>query len=72
MSAYLVDILHSQSAQVIAASACVRQLLVGIAISGFIPLIERIGVLWANAIVAGLIWFSLVCEPFIYLLQSGS
>ena len=60
MSAYLVDILHSQSAQVTAAAACVRQLMVSIATAGFIPAIEHIGVLWANAIVAGLIWCSLV------------
>ncbi|VDC03564.1 unnamed protein product [Peniophora sp. CBMAI 1063] len=60
MSAYLVDILHSQSAQITAASACVRQLIIGVATSAFIPAIERIGVWWTNAIVAGLIWCSLV------------
>ncbi|KZV62756.1 MFS general substrate transporter [Peniophora sp. CONT] len=60
MSAYLVDILHSQSAQVVAAASCVRQLIIGLAITGVLPAIEHIGVVWTNAIVAGLIWCSLV------------
>lgn len=60
MSAYLVDILHSQSSQVTAATSCMRQLFIGLATSIFIPAIERIGVLGANTIVAGLLWCSLV------------
>ncbi|KAI0035569.1 MFS general substrate transporter [Vararia minispora EC-137] len=59
MSAYSVDIMHSRSAEVIAATAGLRNIICGSAVSGFLPTIDRIGVFATDAIVAVLVWFFL-------------
>ncbi|KAK7057497.1 MFS general substrate transporter [Favolaschia claudopus] len=55
-SAYIVDVLHSQSSQVLAASVGLRSLLLSIAISGILPAISLVGVLATDLFVGILAW----------------
>ncbi|KAI0353918.1 MFS general substrate transporter [Trametes cingulata] len=55
-SSYYVDILHSRSAEVWAASTAVRQFCLALAAAGILPLIEIVGVAAADAIFAVLSW----------------
>ncbi|OJT01991.1 MFS antiporter QDR3 [Trametes pubescens] len=56
-SSYYVDILHSRSAEVWAASSAVRQFSVALATAGILPLINTVGVAAADAIFAVVAWF---------------
>ncbi|EIW61033.1 MFS general substrate transporter [Trametes versicolor FP-101664 SS1] len=56
-SSYYVDILHSRSAEVWAASSAVRQFSVALATAGILPLINAVGVAAADAIFAVVAWF---------------
>ncbi|KAF9261792.1 MFS general substrate transporter [Marasmius fiardii PR-910] len=62
-SAYLVDIVHSRSAESVAAFRGFRALLMSISISAIAPAINRFGILWTNAISALIAWvgFGLLC-----------
>ncbi|KAJ7131059.1 MFS general substrate transporter [Mycena epipterygia] len=55
-SAYCVDVLHSRSAEVMAAGAGLRSLFLAAAVAGILPSIERNGVLATDAIAAGIAW----------------
>ncbi|KAG2073408.1 MFS general substrate transporter, partial [Suillus decipiens] len=52
IASYNVDILHSRSAEITAANAAVRSLIISAVTALIIPSIERIGVAWTNIIVA--------------------
>ncbi|KAF7362156.1 MFS general substrate transporter [Mycena venus] len=54
--AYLVDVVHSQSSQILAASTGVRSLLLSIAISGILPSINHFGVLVTDTAVGIIAW----------------
>ncbi|KAJ2913768.1 hypothetical protein MD484_g6654, partial [Candolleomyces efflorescens] len=62
-AAYIVDVMHSRSAEIMAANNATRSLLLAIFIAGIIPMIEKYGVLVTNTIsgatsliVFGLLW----------------
>ncbi|KAJ7244204.1 MFS general substrate transporter [Mycena haematopus] len=55
-SAYSVDVMHSQSSQMLAASAGLRSFILSIAISGIIPSINHFGVLPTNIAVGIIAW----------------
>ncbi|KAF7355932.1 MFS general substrate transporter [Mycena venus] len=55
-SAYSVDVMHSRSAEVMAAGAGVRSLFLAVVVAGILPSIERNGVLATDAIAAGIAW----------------
>ncbi|KAJ7908793.1 MFS general substrate transporter [Mycena leptocephala] len=55
-SAYSVDVIHSRSAEVMAAAAGVRSLFLAFVVAGILPSIERYGVLVTDAIGAGIAW----------------
>ncbi|KAJ7882012.1 MFS general substrate transporter [Mycena olivaceomarginata] len=55
-SSYGVDVLHSRSAEVMAASAGVRSMFLAAVVAGILPSIERYGVLGTDAIAAGIAW----------------
>ncbi|EIM82270.1 MFS general substrate transporter [Stereum hirsutum FP-91666 SS1] len=54
--AYFVDVMHEQSAQVMAGNAAIRNALNAIGISVLLPLIQKIGVLWTDVLTAILAW----------------
>ncbi|PCH38486.1 MFS general substrate transporter [Wolfiporia cocos MD-104 SS10] len=56
VNAYLVDAMHTRSAEIIAAQKGVRNLLVAMATAGILPLINHIGVASTNAISAAIAW----------------
>ncbi|KAJ7485874.1 MFS general substrate transporter [Mycena latifolia] len=51
-SAYCVDVMHSRSAEVMAAGAALRSLVLSAAVAGILPSIERSGVLATDALAA--------------------
>ncbi|KAJ6495679.1 MFS general substrate transporter [Mycena vitilis] len=55
-SAYLVDVMHSQSAQIMAASVGCRSVLLSIAIAGIIPSINYFGLVATNTAVGLVAW----------------
>ncbi|KAJ7874836.1 MFS general substrate transporter [Mycena olivaceomarginata] len=55
-SAYNVDVMHSQSSQMLAASVGLRSLLLSTAISGIVPSINHFGVLITNTAVGIIAW----------------
>ncbi|KAH9857454.1 MFS general substrate transporter [Lenzites betulinus] len=59
-SSYYVDILHSRSAEVWAASSAIRQLSVAVATGGILPLINLVGVAAADALFAVIAWLGCV------------
>ncbi|KAF9554259.1 MFS general substrate transporter [Agrocybe pediades] len=58
-AAYLVDVLHSRSAEALAANGGLRLVLMAAGISAVLPTINKLGVAATNAIVAGLAWLGL-------------
>ncbi|KAJ6524044.1 major facilitator superfamily domain-containing protein [Mycena capillaripes] len=54
--AYCADVMHSRSAEVMAAGAGMRSLFLTLVIAGILPSIERNGVLATDAIAAGFAW----------------
>ncbi|KAF9261785.1 MFS general substrate transporter [Marasmius fiardii PR-910] len=58
-SAYLVDILHSRSAESVAANNGLRSLLVGIGVSAILPAINRFGLVWTSITSAFIGWAGL-------------
>ncbi|OCH87265.1 MFS general substrate transporter [Obba rivulosa] len=60
ISAYVVDILHSRSAEAMAAHKGIRNLAVSITISPILPLINMIGVARTNALAALVAWLGAV------------
>jgi len=55
-AAYNVDILHSRSAEVMAANAAFRGIFISLATSLLLPMIENVGVVVTNSIAAVLAW----------------
>ncbi|KAJ7076880.1 MFS general substrate transporter [Mycena belliarum] len=55
-SAYLVDVMHSRSAEIMAAGVGLRSLFLSIAISGILPSISYFGVVITNTVVGLLAW----------------
>ncbi|KAI0373119.1 MFS general substrate transporter [Pilatotrama ljubarskyi] len=55
-SAYYVDILHSKSAETMAASGSFRALIIALITAGILPLIDAIGVAATGAVFAGIAW----------------
>ncbi|OJA12284.1 hypothetical protein AZE42_11055 [Rhizopogon vesiculosus] len=64
ISSYNVDVVHSRSAEISAAHAATRSLIISAATTLVIPSIERIGVAWTNIIAAVL---ALVGQGIIFL-----
>ncbi|KZP03569.1 MFS general substrate transporter [Athelia psychrophila] len=60
ISAYAVDILHSRSAEAVAASNGLRAFFLALASAAIMPMMEAIGPLATDAIAAGLAWISFV------------
>jgi len=56
-AAYIVDVMHSQSAEIMAANNGFRGLLLAIFTAGILPSIETIGVVSTDFIAAVLAWF---------------
>ncbi|KAF5367306.1 hypothetical protein D9757_010098 [Collybiopsis confluens] len=56
-AAYVVDVMHSRSAESMAANSGFRSLLISAALAIFMTLLDKIGLVWTNAIVAILAWF---------------
>ncbi|KZV62760.1 MFS general substrate transporter [Peniophora sp. CONT] len=56
MQAYSVDILHHQSAEVMAATASLRGMIIALAVSGILPTIERFGTLATYSAAALVSW----------------
>ncbi|KAJ7131864.1 MFS general substrate transporter, partial [Mycena crocata] len=65
VSAYCVDVMHSRSAEVMAAAAGVRSLVLAVAVAGILPSIERTGVLATDAIGAGIAWTGFVAMTLV-------
>ncbi|KAF9265953.1 MFS general substrate transporter [Marasmius fiardii PR-910] len=55
-SAYIVDIMHSRSAESVAANNGLRSLLMAIGVSAIAPSINHVGILWTNIISALIAW----------------
>ncbi|GBE82904.1 MFS general substrate transporter [Sparassis crispa] len=60
LAAYMVDVMHSRSAELIAAHKGTRNLIVGAVTSGVLPLINLIGVAATDGIAAVLAWAGFV------------
>ncbi|KAF5349557.1 hypothetical protein D9756_008805 [Leucocoprinus leucothites] len=65
-AAYVVDVLHSRSAEAIAANNGTRSVLISIAVAGIMPMIDTYGVLVTNTVSAlfawggfGLLWLTI-------------
>ncbi|KAI0310281.1 major facilitator superfamily domain-containing protein [Amylostereum chailletii] len=58
MAAYIVDVLHAQSAEAMAATQSSRSVFIALTVAGMLPLIEKIGVLATYALSATVIWAS--------------
>ncbi|KAI0026906.1 MFS general substrate transporter [Vararia minispora EC-137] len=56
LSAYAVDILHDRSAEVTAATTCLRGTLIALLVSGILPALDRFGMLATHAAIAALAW----------------
>ncbi|KZT19170.1 MFS general substrate transporter [Neolentinus lepideus HHB14362 ss-1] len=65
-SAYYVDVLHKQSAEVMAASGGFRSVAVALTAAGVLPLINTIGVAATNALSAVLAWLGFVQVPITF------
>jgi len=59
-AAYLVDVLHSRSAESLAANSALRAVLVALAVAATLPMIDAYGILVTNALCAILVWISFV------------
>ncbi|KAF9043992.1 major facilitator superfamily domain-containing protein [Panaeolus papilionaceus] len=59
VAAYLVDVLHSRSAESLAATGALRSLFMAMGIAIVLPLINQIGIVATNAIVAAISWIGL-------------
>ncbi|KAF8957777.1 MFS general substrate transporter [Flammula alnicola] len=57
-AAYLVDIMHSRSAESLAANSALRSLIISVAVAISLPMIDRFGVVETNALCAVLVWIS--------------
>ncbi|KAF8193907.1 MFS general substrate transporter [Mycena galopus ATCC 62051] len=55
-SAYAVDVMHSRSAEVMAAGAGIRAIFLAVVVAGILPSIELNGVLGTDTIAAGIAW----------------
>ncbi|KAJ8093432.1 hypothetical protein PM082_020289 [Marasmius tenuissimus] len=55
-SAYIVDIMHSRSAESVAATNGLRSFVMSAAIAGITPTINHVGILWTNVIAAAVAW----------------
>lgn len=56
IGSYAVDILHDRSAEIMAANAAARNLLLSFCIPAILPLVKSIGAGWTNTIAAGGAW----------------
>jgi len=56
MAAYLVDLMHSRSAEVLAVHQAFRAIFISIAVSMIFPMIETYGLVVTNAVSAFLAW----------------
>ncbi|KAF9261791.1 MFS general substrate transporter [Marasmius fiardii PR-910] len=59
-SAYVVDIVHSRSAEGVAANRGLRGLLISIGVSAIAPAIDHFGILWTNTVYALIVWAAFV------------
>jgi len=55
-ASYVVDIVHSRSAESMAVNVGFRSFILAVATTAILPSIDRIGVVATNAISAGLVW----------------
>ncbi|KAI0695091.1 MFS general substrate transporter [Cerioporus squamosus] len=55
-SSYYVDILHSRSAQTMAAAGSLRTLIIAATTAGLLPMINKFGVATTDALFAGIAW----------------
>ncbi|KAJ3988360.1 MFS general substrate transporter [Lentinula detonsa] len=55
-AAYIVDVMHSKSAESMAANNGLRSLLIAILLAALMPMLDNIGLAWTNAVSALLAW----------------
>ncbi|KAJ4482506.1 MFS general substrate transporter [Lentinula aciculospora] len=55
-AAYVVDVMHSRSAESMAANNGLRSLLISILLAALMPMLSSIGLVWTNAVSALLAW----------------
>ncbi|SJL05157.1 uncharacterized protein ARMOST_08530 [Armillaria ostoyae] len=60
LSAYMVDIMHSRSAEVMAASTCSRAMILSVVVAFVLPLIKLYGVAIADGIISLIGWSAFV------------
>ncbi|KAF8519615.1 MFS general substrate transporter [Hysterangium stoloniferum] len=65
---YLVDVLRTQSAEVIASSSAFRNVICAVACAGVLPMINSVGIIPTNAVAAIFVWigFGLLCLSIRY------
>ncbi|KAJ3762731.1 MFS general substrate transporter [Lentinula raphanica] len=59
-AAYIVDVMHSRSAESMAANNGVRSLLISIILAALMPMLEHVGLVWTNLLSALLAWIGFV------------
>ncbi|KAJ7188591.1 MFS general substrate transporter [Mycena filopes] len=59
-SAYMVDVMHSRSAEMMAASVGLRSFMVSVAISGVLPSLNYLGLVATYSIVGALAWIGFI------------
>ncbi|KAJ3829318.1 MFS general substrate transporter [Lentinula raphanica] len=59
-AAYIVDVMHSRSAESMAANNGVRSLLISILLAALMPMLEHVGLVWTNLLSALLAWIGFV------------
>ncbi|KAF8809327.1 MFS general substrate transporter [Phlegmacium glaucopus] len=57
-AAYLIDVMHSRSAESLAANNGLRSVLMALAIASFLPMIDTFGIVATHAFCALIVWFS--------------
>jgi len=58
--AYLVDVMHSRSAESLAANGALRSILMALAVAAALPMIDTYGIVITNVLCAILVWMSYV------------
>jgi hypothetical protein len=64
-AAYLVDVMHSRSAECLAAVTALRFVLLALAVAAALPMIDTYGIVVTNVVSAVLVWISYVVLCFI-------
>ncbi|KAE9387311.1 MFS general substrate transporter [Gymnopus androsaceus JB14] len=55
-AAYIIDVMHTRSAESMAANNGLRSFLIAILLAALMPMLDRVGLVWTNALAALLAW----------------